>query len=139
MKIIGFTAGAFDLLHAGHCHFLDVCRDHCDELHVGLHIDPSIEREEKSKPVQTAYERYVQLMCHWAVNSVMPYETELDLCNMLAINKFDKRFLGNEYENYPQYVTGYKICQDLETELIFITRMHTYSSSELRKRINGNS
>ncbi len=28
--IIGFTCGAFDLLHAGHIAMLKECKEHCD-------------------------------------------------------------------------------------------------------------
>ena len=54
--MIGFTCGAFDLLHAGHIVMLEEAKSNCDYLIVGLQTDPSIDREEKNKPVQTVYE-----------------------------------------------------------------------------------
>jgi glycerol-3-phosphate cytidylyltransferase len=60
--IIGFTCGAFDLLHAGHIAMLKECKEHCEYLIVGLHTDPTIDRPTtKNKPVQSIYERYLQL------------------------------------------------------------------------------
>ena len=47
----GFIAGSFDLLHAGHISILKQCIRQCDYLIVGLHVDPSIERPEKNKPI----------------------------------------------------------------------------------------
>ena len=77
--VIGYTFGSFDLMHAGHSVFFRDCRKHCDLLFVGLHTDPSTDRSSKNKPVQTVYERYVQLInCQW-VDHVIPYETEADL------------------------------------------------------------
>lgn len=39
---IGFTCGAFDLLHAGHAHYLQRARVLCDRLIVGVNTDASI-------------------------------------------------------------------------------------------------
>ena len=47
---IGFTCGAFDLLHAGHIVMLEETKQFCDYLIVGLQTDPSIERPSKNKP-----------------------------------------------------------------------------------------
>ena len=58
---IGFTCGAFDLLHAGHIVMLKEAKSECDYLIVGLQTDPSIDRQEKNQPIQTVYERYCLL------------------------------------------------------------------------------
>ena len=46
--MIGFTCGAFDLLHAGHIVMLEEAKSNCDYLVVGLQTDPTIDREEKN-------------------------------------------------------------------------------------------
>ena len=51
---IGITFSAFDLLHAGHVAMLEEAKSVCDYLIVGLHIDPSLERSNKNKPIQKA-------------------------------------------------------------------------------------
>ena len=58
---MGFTASTFDLLHAGHVQMLADAKDQCDYLVVGLQVDPSVDRPEKNKPVQTLVERFIQL------------------------------------------------------------------------------
>ena len=50
---IGITFSAFDLLHAGHVSMLAEAKQNCDYLIVGLHIDPSLERDNKNKPIQS--------------------------------------------------------------------------------------
>ena len=42
--MIGFTCGAFDLLHAGHVVMFKEAKDNCDYLIVGLQTDPSIDK-----------------------------------------------------------------------------------------------
>jgi len=135
---VGITFGAFDLLHAGHTTMLQKCREQCDHLIVGLQTDPTIDRPNiKHKPVQSTFERYAQLdACRW-VDSIIPYDTENDLLNILSIVDVRKRFLGHEYEG--QFVYGEEICRSRNIELVFIERHHGYSSSNLRLRVTNES
>ena len=73
---IGFTCGAFDLLHAGHIVMLKEAKSECDYLIVGLQTDPSIDRQEKNQPIQTVYERYMQLQAVKYIDEIIPYDTE---------------------------------------------------------------
>jgi len=41
---IGFTSGAFDILHAGHVDYLEKARELCDVLIVGVNSDASVKR-----------------------------------------------------------------------------------------------
>ena len=132
---IGFTCGAFDLLHAGHVHFLKSCSDRCDRLMVGLHSNPQIDRPFKNKPVQSLYERWIQLNSCEYVSNIIPYDTENDLTNMLATLDYDVRFVGSEYLN--TILTGQDVCEKLNKKIVYIDRLHNYSSTELRQRIKG--
>ena len=82
---VGFTASAFDLLHAGHVQMLREAKEQCDYLICGLQIDPSIDRPEKSRPVQTIVERYTQLKAVSYVDEIIPYRTEEDLEDILSM------------------------------------------------------
>lgn len=131
----GFTCGAFDLLHAGHVLMLKECKEWCEYLIVGLHTDPTIDRPEKNKPIQSVYERYIQLSnCKW-VDEIIPYETEKDLLNLLGTIDFDIRFVGGDYNN--KNFTGKSLCEHRNIPIKYCSRDHTYSSSELRKRIKN--
>ena len=127
---IGFIAGAWDLLHPGHLYTLQQCRANCDLLLVGLHVNPNSERKGKNKPVQTIWERWCQLQaCQW-VDSIIPYETDADLINMLKMIPINVRFLGEDYLKRQDEITGKDIVP-----IKYIKRGHTYSSSELRRRL----
>lgn len=125
----GFTCSAFDLLHAGHVAMLEEAKSKCDYLIVGLHTDPTIDRPEKNKPVQSVLERFWQLRGCKYVDDIIPYDTEKDLLNLLKMLNPDVRILGKEYEN--TRFTG----DELDIPVYFNKREHTFSSSELRKRI----
>ena len=59
---VGITFSTFDLLHAGHIAMLREAKGQCDYLIVGLQSDPTIDRPDtKNKPIQTMFERYLQL------------------------------------------------------------------------------
>lgn len=132
-KKTGFIAGAFDLgPHAGHMMMLKECSDSCDFLIVGLHIDPSMERREKNKPVESAYERFIKLAGCRYIDKVIPYETENDLYLMLINEKPTIRFLGEDYRD--RHFTG----KDLPNIRIhYIDRTHGFSSSGLREKIRN--
>jgi glycerol-3-phosphate cytidylyltransferase len=131
--ITGFTCGAFDLLHTGHLFFLEQCKQECDFLIVGLHSDPTIDRPHKNKPIQTMFERYQQLMACRYVTNVIPYDTERDLSNMMSILPISIRFIGEDH--IANEITGQDICDYLGISIRFVSRTHTYSSSELRRRL----
>lgn len=133
--IVGFTASSFDLLHAGHVAMLREAKSKCDYLIVGLQVDPSIDRPEKNKPIQTVVERYTQLSAVKYVDEIIPYVTEKDLTDILEMYKIDLRILGEEYKD--KEFTGRELCDRLGIDLHFNRRNHRFSSSELRKRLNN--
>jgi cytidyltransferase-like protein len=76
---IGFTCSTFDLLHAGHVVMLEEAKRHCDYLIVGLQNDPTEDRPEKNKPIQSIVERQIQLSAIKYVDEIVVYNTEADL------------------------------------------------------------
>ena len=132
-KHIGFTCSTFDLLHAGHIAMLREAKEHCDYLIVGLQTDPTVDRPEKNKPIQTLVERYTQLKAVGYVDEIIPYQTEQDLEDILSMYHIDVRVLGVEYKD--KDFTGKSICQKRGIDLYFNKRDHRFSSSDLRKRV----
>jgi len=132
---VGFVASAFDLLHAGHVQMLREAKNECDYLIVGLQTDPTIDRPEKNKPVQTIVERYTQLKGVKYVDEIIPYATENDLEDILTMYHIDVRILGEEYRD--KDFTGKDICRKRDIELYFNKRDHRFSSSDLRKRVSN--
>lgn len=132
-QIVGVTFSAFDLLHAGHILMLQEAADNCDYLVACLQADPSLEREEKNKPVQSLQERRIQLEAVKYVDRVIIYQYETEIIEILQTIKPDVRFIGREYID--KDFTGKQFCQDNDIILYFNERNHSYSSSDLRKRV----
>jgi len=132
-KITGFTASTFDLLHAGHILMLAEAKSQCDYLIVGLQTNPSIDRPQiKNKPVQSIVERYVQLSAVKYIDEIIVYETERDLEDLLMFLPLNKRFIGEEYHG--KDFTGKQICVDRNIDILYNSRTHRFSSTELRQR-----
>ena len=128
-KITGFTCGAFDLLHAGHALMLEECKEYCDELVVGLQTDPSIDRPGKNKPVQSFQERLTMLKSIKWVDAIVFYSTEAELYDLLEATMPDVRIVGADWKG--KEFTGH----DLPIKVVFNSRDHGYSTSELRERV----
>ncbi len=129
-KKIGATFSCWDLLHAGHHIFLADARKNCDILIVGLQTDPTIDRPEKNKPIQTLEEREIQLKSNRYVDFYFIYDTEQSLYQSLKNLNPNIRFLGDDYIG--KSFTG----SDLPIKVMFHPRSeHKFSSTNLRKRI----
>jgi len=127
----GITFGAFDLFHAGHVLMLEEAKAVCDYLIVCIQTDPSLDREEKNKPVQSIIEREIQVSGCRFVDEVIIYDTEIDLLNIIDQVDWDVRIIGEEYKD--KDFTGRD--QTLE-RCHFNKRPHAFSSSELRERVS---
>jgi glycerol-3-phosphate cytidylyltransferase len=131
---IGFNCSSFDLFHAGHVTMLKMEKGMCDYLKVALQVDPTVDRPGiKNKPVQSVYERYVQLQGCKYVDEILVYETEEDLLNLIQTQIIHIRFLSEEYMD--RDFTGKQYCIDHNIELFFHPRKHKYSSTEIRNRV----
>ncbi len=126
---VGFVCGAFDLLHAGHVHFLKECKKDCDYLIVGLQVDPSKERREKNKPVESILERKIKLNACKYVDKIVIYETESDLELIFKYFDIDIRFLGSDYRD-----TGKPITNENALPIIYIDSLPIHTS-DIRKRL----
>ena len=105
----GLTASAFDLLHAGHI-------------------------PEKNKPIQSIFERYIQLRAVKYVDDIIPYTTERDLLQLIEIIHPDVRIIGEEYRD--KDFTGKQYCLDNDINIYYNRRQHAFSTSQLRKRVS---
>jgi glycerol-3-phosphate cytidylyltransferase len=131
--IIGITFSAFDLLHAGHVAMLRESKQRCNYLIVGLHADPSLERKNKNKPVQSLFERYVQLQGCKYVDEIIPYAIEAEISDILLTYPIDIRFIGEEYKD--KDFTAKELCKQQNIIVYYNKRQHSFSSSALRQRI----
>jgi glycerol-3-phosphate cytidylyltransferase len=132
-RIVGITCSTFDLLHAGHVIMLEECKKYCDYLICALQVDPTIDRPQKNKPIQSLVERYLQLDAVKHVDKIIPYNTEEELITIFSSLDLDVRIIGEEYKDSD--FTAKNICLKRGIKLVYNKRDHDFSSSSLRERI----
>ena len=109
---------------------LKEAKSKCDYLIVGLQTDPTIDRPEKNKPIQSVVERFIQLESCKYVDEVVVYATEKDLLDILHSYPINVRIVGEEYRD--KEFTG----KDLEhIDMYYNKRKHSFSTTELRGRV----
>ena len=130
---IGITFSQFDMLHAGHITMLSEAKNHCDYLIAGLQNNAKWDRPEKNEPIQSIVERQIQMSATRFVDEIVVYNTEKDLEDILLTLPVDVRILGVEYKD--KEFTGKDICLKRGIEIVYNGRDHSFSSSNLRKRV----
>ncbi len=127
----GLIAGCFDVIHPGYIKMFQDAKKVCQHLIIALHSDPTIDRPEKNKPVQTIGERKFILESIKYVDEIVTYDTEKDLYSLLNSLELNVRILGTDYKN--KSFTG----DDLNIPIHFHERDHEWSSTDLKTRIKN--
>lgn len=126
---IGMIAGNFDVIHPGYIHMFNECKKNCDKLVVFLHIDPSVERPEKLKPILSLEERMLVLQSLNQIDWIVPYTTEKNLLEMIEIINPSIRFLGDDYKG--KSFTG----DGLPILIHYLDRSHGWSTTKFKTLI----
>lgn len=125
---IGLYPMVADVLHAGHIIALEEARKQCDYLIVALHCCPNYK-----KPVQTIYERFMQLRAVKWVDEIIPYTDVEDAKNMLQSLDYDIYFLGEDHKG--KHWECDDIVQGSDKQIVYLHRTHNFSSTYVKDRI----
>jgi len=126
---MGIIAGNFDVIHPGYIKMFKECKTYCKQLIVLLHIDPSIERPEKLKPILTKEERTEILTSIKFINGIAYYTYEKELVDLIYRLNPDIRFLGDDYRG--KTYTGF----ELDVPIHYLNRDHGWSTTKFKKLI----
>ena len=126
----GIIAGNFDVIHPGYILMFNEMKKYVNEIHVLLHIDPSLDRAEKIKPLLSVKERKMTLLALKGITNVSSYNSEDELLKLIIDINPEIRFLGDDYKNRTDY-TGY----GLSPEIIFLKRDHGWSTTKFKNLI----
>lgn len=108
---------------------LQEAKSYCDYLIVAVQSDPTLDRESKNKPIQSYEERITMVQAIRYVDETVFYDTEKDLYELLKRIRPDIRIIGADWQG--KKYTG----DDLDIPVIFNSRNHGFSTSELRRRV----
>ena len=128
----GIVAGNFDVIHPGYVYMFNDMNKHVQDIHVLLHIDPSLDRPEKIKPLLSIEDRTMTLLALKGITNVSTYNSEKQLLKLIIDINPEIRFLGEDYTNRTNY-TGY----GLPPKIIFLNRNHGWSTTKFKKLISN--
>lgn len=130
-KIIGYTAGVFDLFHIGHLNILKQAKENCDFLIVALTTD-ELSLESKGKlPIVPYQERYEILLSNRYVDMVIP-QTEYNKIKDWDNYKFDKIFAGSDKRVTKEYKGFTEFFNSVNVEIVYFDYTQHTSSTFLR-------
>lgn len=125
---IGLYPMVADVLHTGHMLAIEEAKKHCDYLIVALHCCPNYKT-----PVQTIYERFIQLRAVKWVDEVIPYQDKNDAATLIQSFNFDIYFLGEDYKD--KEFENSDLLKSLKKEVFYLPRNHNFSSTNLKIRV----
>ena len=130
----GFFCGVFDLFHFGHILALRECRAHCDHLTVAVNRAENIDRKinPNKKPPLFPFEHRFEILkeCR-LIDTVVSYNSEDELKDLLKAGHYDIRFLGADYQG--KNITG----PELTGEVHFLDRSHGLSTTGFKDKLAG--
>lgn len=138
-----YTGGTFDLLHAGHIDFLQVCKKVAGDLGlviVSLNSDDFVERFKGKKPVCSYAERKVVLEACRYVDVVILNKGNEDSKPAIEDEKPDFILIGEDWANrdyYAQMQFTPEWLQEHHITLLYVPRARKLSSTEIKERTHG--
>lgn len=130
-KVIGYTAGVYDLFHIGHLNILKKARTECDYLIVALTTDELCKKNKGKTPIVPYSERYEILLSNKYVDEVIPQE-EYNKIGDWEKHQFNKFFAGNDKRNTKEYQEFTDFFNEKNVEIVYFDYTEHTSSTFLR-------
>lgn len=131
-KIIGYTTGVYDMFHIGHLNIIQRAKEQCDYLIVGVSTDELVKKEKDKAPVIPFEERRKIIESIKYVDMVVPQENK-DKLAAWEKYKFDKMFVGSDWQGTPQWAKYEEQFAPLNVDIIYLPHTDGISSTELTK------
>lgn len=133
-KIIGFTAGTFDMFHIGHLNLIKNAKSRCDYLIVGVNSDKLVQEYKGKKAVVPLEERMEILRALRFVDEVMPIDS-LDKKISWDQKHYDLLFIGDDWKGSPRWEKTVKEMRSYNVETIFLPYTKGTTSTMLREKL----
>ena len=135
-KTIGFTSGAFDLLHAGHADYLEKAKAICDVLIVGVNTDESVRSYKgEDRPIIPENHRTQLVAALESVDYVFLFNERRNAANIEAI-KPDYYIKAGDYN--ASQLTSKEIVEQYGGGVRLIPVEEVISSSSIIEKIREN-
>ncbi len=129
-KIIGYTAGVYDLFHVGHVNHLANAKSMCDHLIVGVSSDKLI--GQKNKKTAIPYDQRVEVVksCKYA-DTVISQE-DFNRFRLWKKLKFNITFIGDDYYKDKKWREIEKKLKKVGVKVIYFPYTKNVSSTLIK-------
>ena len=133
-KIIGFTAGAFDMFHVGHLNLIKNAKARCDYLIVGVNTDELIASYKNKQAVVPLKERMEIVEAIRYVDEVMAVDS-LDKETIWNQKKYDVVFIGDDWKGSLRWNETEQVMKQHGVEVIYLPYTTGTTSTLLREKL----
>ena len=134
MRIVGFTAGVFDVFHVGHLNLLENAKAQCDYLIAGVNSDELVVSYKRKSTVVPFEERIRIVGAIKSVDEVIPVDT-LDKEYIWRRNPFDLLFIGDDWRGSSRWIETERIMLSHNVKTIYLPYTYFTNSSLLREKL----
>ena len=133
-KIIGYTAGVYDMFHIGHLNVLKNAKSLCDYLIVAVSTDELVQEYKHKTPIIPFENRKAIVEAIKFVDKVVP-QTNMDKKQAAIDNNINIMFVGDDWKGTDKWN---KIEQELSTigkegvKVVYLPHTDGISSTMLR-------
>jgi len=134
-KIIGYTAGVFDLFHIGHLNILKRAKENCDFLIVAVSTDELVQQYKNKTPVICYEERKAIVEAIKYVDMVVPQENR-DKLAALEKYGFQKMFVGDDWKGSQLFNSLEEKFKEKGAEIVYFPYTQGTSSTFLQETLS---
>ena len=131
-KVIGYTAGVFDLFHIGHLNILKRAKAECDYLIVAVSTDELVEEYKNKTPIISYDERKAIVESIKYVDEVVP-QINRDKMAAWEKYKFDKMFVGDDWKGNKMFKELEEKFSEKGVQIVYFPYTKGTSSTYLRE------
>lgn len=134
-KIIGYTAGVYDMFHIGHLNILEIAKQNCDYLIVGVNSDEASFSYKSKYPIIPEDERMEIVRAIKYVDEVVRVD---NTDKRFAHEKYgyDIIFVGDDHREEPRWQELDEYLKERGARVFYIPYTKHISSSKLTEVID---
>lgn len=132
-KVVGFTSGSFDIIHAGHVSYLEKAKQKCDILIAAINTDASVKSYKgPDRPIVPEEARVKMMASLESIDYVFTFEERRNRQNLEEI-KPSLYIKAGDYSE--KQLTSADVVKKYGGEVVLIPEEEGFSTTELIKKI----
>lgn len=131
---VGYTDGVYDLFHVGHLNMIQMAKQYCDYLIVGVHGDDVVEEYKHHRPIINENDRRRIIESIKGVDRA-EINRFRDKLKLWELYQFDVVFIGDDWKGTERWNNFEKILAGISVDVIYVPYTKGISTTEIRGKI----